>query len=163
MESSPVLPGPVAATLESVEASFEVLPCDPAYADTAAFCAHYGYPPRNSANTIIVASRRGPKIYAACVIAADARLDVNRRVRELLGTSKLSFASPEEAISVTGMELGGVTVLGLPTGLTTFVDRPLTRLDYVILGAGTRSAKIKADPALFEELADVQIVDLALD
>src|SRR5204862_3556443 len=95
----------------------EVIPCDPELADTAAFCAAYGYPLEDSANTILVVGKSDPPRYAACVVLATTRLDVNRVVRQRLEVRRASFASPDETRALTGMELGGVTVFGLPTDL----------------------------------------------
>ena len=41
---------------------YERLECDPAAADTVAFCARYGIPLGRSANTILVASKKEPKV-----------------------------------------------------------------------------------------------------
>ena len=49
----------------------------------------------NSANTLVVASKKEPKQYAACVVKATRRLDVNHVVRRLLGVARLSFASAD--------------------------------------------------------------------
>src|SRR6185295_17858695 len=91
---------------------YELFACDPALADTAAFCAAYGFDPADSANTIVVIGKGSPPVYAACVVLATHRLDVNRVVRGRLGR-KSSFASPEEAAALTGMAIGGVTAFGL--------------------------------------------------
>jgi len=56
---------------------------DPAFADTAAFCERYGYPADRAGNTIVVASKKEPRQYAACVVLATTRLDVNHAVRDL--------------------------------------------------------------------------------
>ena len=45
---------------------------------------------------------------------APFRLDVNRTVRDRLGTRKASFAPAEVTAELTGMQIGGVTVFGLP-------------------------------------------------
>jgi prolyl-tRNA editing enzyme YbaK/EbsC (Cys-tRNA(Pro) deacylase) len=141
---------------------YERILIDPDYADTAAFCAKYGCPLDHSANTIIVASKREPRQYAACVVRADSRLDVNHAVKERMGVSRLSFASSGETIDLTGMAIGGVTVLALSPDLRIFVDERLLRLDYVILGGGDRSAKIKISPEVFRRLPQTEIVpDLA--
>jgi len=153
------LPDPVAAALSALGTEFEVLECDPAFADTAAFCERYGWPLSNSANTILVASRRGPQRYAACVVAADRKLDVNQRVRRYLEIPKMSFASAEETVEITGMEIGGVTVFGLPDDLPLLVDEALMELEYVIVGAGSRSAKIKASPQILDSLPHADIVE----
>jgi prolyl-tRNA editing enzyme YbaK/EbsC (Cys-tRNA(Pro) deacylase) len=148
----------VTASLGAVATPFELIACDPEFADTAAFCDRYGYPLSKSANTLVVVSRRGPDVVAACVVAADTRLDVNQTVRRTLGVSKMSFAGPDETKALTGMELGGVTVFGLPSTIALLVDESLLDLDYVILGAGTRSAKVKAAPSILTELPGVQVL-----
>ncbi len=103
--------------LDALGVPYELVPCDPALADTASFCAAYGYALADSANTILVAGKADPPRFAACVVLATTRLDVNRTVRQRLGARRASFASPEETRALTGMELGGVTVFGLPAGL----------------------------------------------
>jgi prolyl-tRNA editing enzyme YbaK/EbsC (Cys-tRNA(Pro) deacylase) len=137
----------------------ELIPCDPAYADTAAFCAHYGYPVERAANTLVVASKKEPKQYAACVVLATTRLDVNHAVRDLLGATKCSFASPEEMSALTGMSVGGVTAFGLPEGLPLYVDARVLDLDWVILGTGGRNGKIRIAPEVFHRMPGVKVVE----
>ncbi len=152
------------AAVEALGVPFELLPCDPAYADTAAFCAQYGYPAARAANTIVVASKRESRQYAACVVLATTRLDVNHAVRDAMGVAKCSFASPEEMRALTGMTVGGVTAFGLPPGVPLFVDARVMGLDWVILGTGGRHGKIKISPEVFRRLRDARVVDaLALE
>ena len=122
--------------LESIDAPFEVWDCDPAMADTAAFCEHYGVAPENSANTILTRSKSGEAKFAVCVLLATCRLDVNHTVRKKLGVRKVSFASAEETREVTGMEIGGVAPLALPEDLPIWVDSKVMDCDYIILGGG---------------------------
>jgi len=147
------------AHLVALGRPFELIACDPALADTAAFCAAYGYPPGDSANTIIVIGKSDPPRYAACVVLATTRLDVNRVVRGRLGVKRTSFASFEEARTLTGMEIGGVTVFGLPAGLPIWVDRRVMERPEVILGGGSRSWKVKAPPEILLALPGVEVVD----
>ena len=107
----------VRAVLNDLEIrDWEWISIDPQYGDTADFCAQYGYDLPHSANTIIVASKRGAAAYSACIVRASDRLDVNRRVRRLMGVSRASFASADETMELTGMMIGGVTALALPEG-----------------------------------------------
>ncbi len=124
----------------------EFLPCDPELADTAAFCEHYGYSLEDSANTIVVASKKPPGHHAACVVLANSRLDVNKKVRSLLGVRKLSFAPPDITAEVTGMIMGGVTAFGLPDELPLYIDAAVMQREWVIVGGGSRSLKIKVPP-----------------
>lgn len=149
----------VRAALEASGVPYEILPCDPALADTADFCRHYGYRLEQSANTILAAAKTGAGAYAACVLLATTRLDVNRTVRKRLAARRVSFASAEQTRALTGMELGGVAPLGLPEALPIWVDSRVMACDVVILGAGTRSAKVKVSPEIFRHLRNTEIVE----
>ena len=140
-------------------AGWEWIEIDPQYGDTADFCEQYGYDLPHSANTIIVASKRGPAAYCAGIVRACDRLDVNRRVRRLMGVSRASFASAEETREVTGMMIGGVTALALPDGLPIYADVRLLEMDYVILGAGSRSGKVKLPPQELEKLPGLEFIE----
>ena len=148
----------VFAHLAALGVAYEKIACDPDLADTAAFCDHYGFPPRHSGNTIVVATQKQPKKYCVCVVTATSRLDVNRTVRRLLDGGKCSFASADETMEITSMMIGGVTPFALPDNLPIFVDEQLMALDYVIVGAGSRSAKVKISPGVFRQLPGAQII-----
>lgn len=144
--------------LEALDATYEVIECDPAWADTAAFCERYGYPPEISANAILVASRKPEGRHGLCLALATTRLDVNHTVRELLDVKRLSFASPELTIEVTGMTIGGVTPFGAPEGLPVFVDDRIVALGRCIVGGGSRSMKVVVDPEVFGRMPGVAVV-----
>lgn len=136
---------------------YELIACDPALADTAAFCAAYGYDPADAANTIVVAAKGAERVLVACVVLATHRLDVNRAVRERLGR-KASFAAADEVRALTGHEIGGVTVLGLPAGLPVWVDAAVLERERIVVGGGSRSWKVVAPPALLLRLPGVEVV-----
>lgn len=156
--------GKVAASLDALGVPYEVMTIDPDFADTARFCERYGIPLEHSANTIIVAGKKEPKPYCACVVKATTRLDVNRTVRKLMGVPRASFATAEETQALTGMMIGGVTIFALPDDLPVYVDERLLALDWVILGGGSRSTKIRTSPEVFRRLPRTTIVPgLAVD
>ena len=152
----------VLETVANLGLPHEVIEIDPAYADTTAFCEKYGFPMEQSGNTIVVASKKEPKVYVACVVLATTRLDVNKRVRKLMGVSKASFASAEEMNALTGMEVGGVTPFSLPEGMPLYVDSRLMELEWIILGGGGRDRKLKITPEVFHQLGAEIVEDLAL-
>ena len=120
-----------------------VAPIDPDLADTAAFCAAYGVPPAASANCIVVGLRRGERSwFAACVVLATTRADVNGVVRRRLDARKASFALMEEAVAQTGMEYGGITPLGLPATWPILVDDAVVQAGPVVVGSGLRRSKL---------------------
>jgi prolyl-tRNA editing enzyme YbaK/EbsC (Cys-tRNA(Pro) deacylase) len=149
----------VAEVLDGLGVPYEVMPIDPDFADTAVFCERYGIPLDNSVNTIIVASKKEPKQYCACVVKATTRLDVNHTVKRLMGASRVSFASADETKALTGMMIGGVTVFALPPDLPIYVDDKLMSLDWLIVGGGSRSTKIKTSPEVFRRLPGTTIVE----
>lgn len=148
----------VVAHLAELDVAYEALDCDPDLADTADFCAHYGYAPETAANTIVVASKRPPGEFVACLVLATNRLDVNGKVRELTGWKKASFARPEETAELTGMTIGGVTPFALPGDLPLFVDTAVMGQPWVIVGAGSRSAKLKIEPSMLEKIETFEVV-----
>jgi prolyl-tRNA editing enzyme YbaK/EbsC (Cys-tRNA(Pro) deacylase) len=137
---------------------YELFACDPALADTAAFCAAYGFAPEDSANTIIVVGKATPPVYAACVVLATHRLAVNQVVKARFGR-KSSFASPDETREITGHEIGGVTVFGLPVGLPVWVDAAVMERGRIVLGGGSRSWKVIAPASILLSLPGVEVVE----
>ncbi len=154
----------IEAALEASGVEYEIFPCDPELADTAVFCERYGYPLDVSANTILVKAKTGGERYVVCVALANTRLDVNRTVRKRLGARRVSFASADETRAVTGMEIGGVTPIALPPELEIWVDARIMACEWVILGGGDRSHKIRVAPAVFERMPSATVVEgLALE
>ncbi len=153
----------VLAAVRRLGVAHAIIPIDPAFADTAAFCERYGYTLDRSANTIIVASKKAPIRYAACVVLASTRLDVNGSVRRAMGVPKASFATAEEMAALTGMQAGGVTPFALPEGVPLYVDAAVMDRDWVVLGGGGRSTKIKIATAVFAKLNAAVISGLAFD
>lgn len=145
--------------LDASGIEYEVMDCDPELADTVVFCERYGIPLDKSVNTILVKAKTGGERFAACVLLADSRLDVNRVVRKRLEARRVSFASADETRELTGMEIGGVTPICLPEDLPLWIDNRVMQADYIILGGGNRSSKIKISPRIFDQLSSSIIVD----
>jgi prolyl-tRNA editing enzyme YbaK/EbsC (Cys-tRNA(Pro) deacylase) len=142
-----------------------VAPIDADLADTAAFCEAYGVSLHESANCVIVAGRRGEVTrYAACVVLATTRADVNGVVRKMLDARKCSFAPMDDAVRLTGMEYGGITPIGLPVDWPILVDARVAAAPHVIIGSGVRHSKIAiAGPALGALPGARVVPDLARD
>ncbi len=154
-----LLPSKVAAALESTGMPFRVVECDPDYADTFPYCEKYGVALEDAANTILVASKRPRGKMAACVLLATTRLDVNHRVKQVMGVSRLSFATAELTREVTGMEIGGVNPFGLEGDLPLLIDAAVMERPEVLLGAGVRTAKIFAHPKILSLLPNASVVE----
>jgi prolyl-tRNA editing enzyme YbaK/EbsC (Cys-tRNA(Pro) deacylase) len=159
VDATDLLHPDVAERLRASGVAFEVMPCDPALADTAAFVAAYGIPAECSANTIVVASKGAEPTFAACVLLATTSLDVNTVVRREMGVRKASFAGADAVRDLTGMEIGGVTPFGLPSGVPVLVDAAVMEPPWVVLGGGNRSSKLKVAPGVLRTLPTVRVVE----
>ncbi|QQS18109.1 hypothetical protein IPL68_05730 [Candidatus Saccharibacteria bacterium] len=149
----------VKATLVKYGIRSETLACDPELADTAAFCEHYGFTLEQAANTILVASKKTePVKYAVCVVLGTTRLDVNKKVCELLGVKRASFADAETTRALTGMEIGGVVAIGTPENLPIYIDSRVLEQEKVVMGGGNRTSKLVLDPKELQKLTNVQII-----
>jgi len=160
MDPDDLLDPRVRDALQAYGVAAEVLPCDPDLADTAAFCEHYGFAMEQAANTILVASKKvDPTRYAVCVVLGTTRLDVNRKVSELLGVKRLSFADAETTRELTGMMIGGVTAVGVGDALPIYVDAAVMAQPQGVVGGGNRSSKLLLAPAELLKLPGVEVVE----
>ena len=156
-----LLAPPVAAALPVVPGA-RVARIDPALADTAAFCAAYGSPPEHSANCVVVAGRRAGEVrYAAVLVLATMRADINGVVRRHLDVRKISFAPQQEAVQLTGMEFGGITPVGLPEGWPLLVDSAVVTAGDVVIGSGIRGSKLLAPASELAALPGAEVIQLA--
>ena len=156
-----LLAAPVAAALRDLPGAdeVEVAEIDPALADTAAFCEQYGVSPAESANCVVIAGRRGGNtMYAACMVSAMTRADVNGLVRRHLDARKASFAAVGAVTAATGMEYGGITPVGLPADWPVLVDEAVAKTASVVIGSGIRGSKLRLPGALLAALPAAQIL-----
>ena len=153
----------VESAVKSLGVQYEVLDCNPDWADTDVFCANYNIPRDHAANAILIASKTDPKQYAVCVVLATTKLDVNHAVSKLMGIKRLSFASPDETKAVTGQAIGGVTVFGLPESIPLYIDSRIMDRDYVIVGGGNRSTKIKLAPSELRRIPQANTAEIAIE
>jgi prolyl-tRNA editing enzyme YbaK/EbsC (Cys-tRNA(Pro) deacylase) len=140
----------------------EVLACESALADTAEFCRHYNISADEACNAILVALKTTPRRYVACLVRADTKLDVNRKVSELTGVKRLSFASSDETAELTGMLIGGVTIPGLPADMPIYIDQRVMEQPRIIIGGGNRSSKIRLAPGELLKLPNASVADVAV-
>lgn len=163
LERPDLLADPVRAALLALgdaAASCGVAAIDPELADTAAFCEAYGSPLEASANCVVVAgSRSGERRFAACVVLATTRADVNGVVRKRLDVRKASFAPMDEAVEATGMAYGGITPFGVPPEWPVLVDTAVLAAPAVVVGSGLRGSKLLVPGEVLAELAGAEAVE----
>ncbi|GAA0732273.1 YbaK/EbsC family protein [Dactylosporangium roseum] len=157
-----LLAPPVLAALRQWNAADQVLvaPIDAALADTAEFCAAYDVGLEESANCVVISGKREGEVrYAACVLLATTRADVNGVGRKRLDVRKASFAPMESAVSETGMEYGGITPIGLPGGWPVLVDSRVLEVPEAVVGSGLRRSKIVLPGTLLAELPGASVIE----
>ncbi|KRF18910.1 hypothetical protein ASG90_03200 [Nocardioides sp. Soil797] len=153
---------PVARALKSSPhaGDVRVTQIDPELADTAAMTEAYGTDLEQSANCVVISGKRaGEERLAACVVRADTRADVNKRVKQLLDVRKCSFHPMERAVEETGMEYGGITPIGLPEGWRLLVDSRIVEIDDAIIGSGIRGSKLFLPGRLLGELPGAEVIE----
>ncbi|QBI20926.1 hypothetical protein ER308_15980 [Egibacter rhizosphaerae] len=145
--------------LEQLGVDHELLWIDPTHAATADFCREYGEDPDAAGNCIAVIGKAAEPVYGACVVRATRRLDVNRRVKRLLGTRKASFAAADDTRARTGMAPDGVTPFGLPEGWPVYLDAGLLEHARIVVGGGSRRLKVVVGPDGLRALPGAEVID----
>jgi prolyl-tRNA editing enzyme YbaK/EbsC (Cys-tRNA(Pro) deacylase) len=165
LERPDLLAPPVGAALAELDrvlpaGAVEVAAIDPDLADTAEFCERYGIALAESANCVVVAGRRGGETrFAACVVLATTRADVNGVVRRQLDVRKASFAPVDVAVAETAMEYGGITPIGLPDGWPVFLDAAVAAAPRVVIGSGVRRSKLALTGDMLRRLPGVTLLE----
>lgn len=156
-----LLAPPVAEALRTLPWADQVrvAEIDPSLSDTAQFCDAYGIALEESVNCVVIVAKRGGDVtYAACMVAATTRANVNGLVRQHLGARKASFGPVDVVTSMTGMEYGGITPIGLPASWPVLVDDLVAKAPSVVIGAGIRGAKLWLPGGLLAELPSAEIL-----
>lgn len=82
-------------------------------------------------------------------------------LRLIIGRSRLTMASKEEVLHVTGYELGAVSPFGLPQPMRILADTHVFEPEELSIGSGQRGlAVIMKSADLRGALTDVEIYDL---
>ncbi|SDH77431.1 Cys-tRNA(Pro) deacylase, prolyl-tRNA editing enzyme YbaK/EbsC [Sinosporangium album] len=158
-----LLAAPVAQAVHELGIEAAVAEIDPALSDTVEFCERYGVALEESANCVVVTAKRGGELrYAACLVMADRRADINGVVRKRLDARKTSFAPMADAVELTGMEYGGITPVGLPEGWPVLVDTAVASHPRVIIGSGVRRSKLAVSGEALAGLKAAEVLALSL-
>jgi Ala-tRNA(Pro) deacylase len=85
----------------------------------------------------------------------------NARVRALLGTRTLRFATPEELLALTGCVPGAVPPFGNLFGLPVLADAELAARQTIAFNAGSNSVSLLMGGADFARLSGARVAALA--
>ena len=76
------------------------------------------------------------------VLIAGPRQVAWRALRQHIGQSRLTLASEEEVLAVTGYPIGAVSPFGLPRPLPVLIDEELLAQEEVSIGSGVRGTTV---------------------
>lgn len=142
----------------------EVWEHEPVTTSEEAAKVRHGYSLSQGAKAIIVKFEKAQgadgKQFAMLVLPGDAKID-NRKVKQLLGLGKFSFANPEELTRVTrGVERGGVPPWGNLFALDVYADTSLSQHEKIIFNAGDRRFSIAMNYRDYVTLVQPTVVDI---
>lgn len=153
-----LLAKPVQDKLESIE--LKVTKIDPEFSDTTAFCEKYQISPNQAANCLVVEAVRGNDIkYVTCLVPGNTRADLNKLVRKHLNVRRVSLAPKDFVVNSTGMEYGGITIIGLPPTWQILIDKSLISIPNLVIGSGVRNSKLLVSGPLLEKLPNATILE----
>jgi Ala-tRNA(Pro) deacylase len=95
------------------------------------------------------------------VLPADHRLDLEK-LENITGQSAVLQSEDEFKSLFPDCAVGTMPPFGNLYGLTTYVDKSLTKEDYIVFEAGTHTEAIKLNYQDYERLAKPRIEDLAI-
>ncbi len=81
-----------------------------------------------------------------------------KALRQHFGQSRLTMATPEEVLAVTGYPIGAVAPFGMPTQIPVLIDESVTAQAEISLGSGLRGTAITLTVAdLLAALGEVTV------
>jgi Cys-tRNA(Pro) deacylase len=101
--------------------------------------------------------RESQDSYVMVLTAGPSQLNW-KKLRRYLGISRVTMASREEVLEVTGYELGAVAPFGLPKPIRVIVDHSVIDEEDVSMGSGVRGVAIMLKSAdMLKALGKVEI------
>ncbi|MFN8439250.1 MAG: YbaK/EbsC family protein [Caldilineaceae bacterium] len=86
-------------------------------------------------------NEQGEDQYAMALIAGPDQISW-KALRRHFGQSRLTMASEEEVLRVTGYPIGAVSPFGMPTQLPVLIDESVTDQEEVSIGSGVRGTTV---------------------
>ena len=146
------------AWLREQGARYRLLEHAPVFTSAEAARAR-GTPPESGAKALVLLAADVP---VQVVLPGSRRVD-NARVRALLATRTLRFATPEELLTLTGCVPGAVPPFGNLFGLPVLVDEALAAREEIAFNAGSNDVSIVMAAADFLRLSGARVERLASD
>lgn len=118
-----------------------------------------GTPLESGAKALVMLAADAP---VHVVLPGSRRVD-NAKVRAVLGTRTLRFATPEELLALTGCVPGAVPPFGNLFGLPVLADEALAAREEIAFNAGSHTRSIVMPCADFLRLSGARVHSLSRD
>jgi Ala-tRNA(Pro) deacylase len=119
-----------------------------------------GTPIESGAKALVMLAAGAAPVHV--VLPGSRRVD-NAKVRALLGTRTLRFATPEELLALTGCVPGAVPPFGNLFGLPVLADEALAAREEIAFNAGSNTRSIVMPCADFLRLSGARVRALSRD
>jgi Cys-tRNA(Pro)/Cys-tRNA(Cys) deacylase len=130
---------PVTAELDRLGIPYRTFTHPGPIASLAQAAAERGQRPEQVVRSILF---RLDQTHFALVLVAGPAQVAWKTLRKHLGQSRLTTASEEEVLAVTGYQTGAVSPLGLPQPLPVYIDEGVTAEEEISLGSGVRGTTV---------------------
>jgi Cys-tRNA(Pro)/Cys-tRNA(Cys) deacylase len=132
--------------LERYKVRYEVLRFPEGIHSADRVADHLGLPYDQVYKTLVLERSTGGK-HLLVMVAADRALNLKKLAR-CLGEKRLRMATHAEAERITGLQVGGISVLALMNrGFQIFLDQPALTQAQVVVSAGRRGVNLRLAPA----------------
>src|SRR3954454_15952824 len=84
------------------------------------------------------------------------------RLRQLLGTNRLTLPTEEEARTETGYVRGAITPFGARRSWPVIADASIEGLELVAIGGGARGVNVRLAPVDLVRATNAQVVDITV-
>ena len=101
-----------------------------------------------------------PEEFLMVLVAGPDQVDW-RKLRQLVGRSRVRMATEDEVLEVTGYRVGTVSPFGMARPVKVMIDASVLKEEEISIGSGVRNTAILMSSAdLHRTLADAEIVSL---
>lgn len=145
--------------LEGNKVPYQVRHYDDSLRDAEAIAEQLGLAPSQVYKTLVVTRQSGKPFLV--MLAADKQLDLKRMAKEV-GEKKVKMAGHREAEEITGLQVGGISVLALINrGFAVCLDNEAKALPTVHISAGARGIQLEVPVDDLIRLTSARLVSVS--
>ena len=106
-------------------------------------------------------ARLSPGRFVLCIVRGDKRLD-RKKLCRAAGAKRMSLATADEVLAVTGYPVGAVPPFPIRTAVPTYLDPAVLEVETVYCGGGAVDALLEVPTEELRAVTGAQVVDLSV-